>query len=134
LPLIGAGAAPLPLLAFSAAITGKSAPIFPIFFSAMMINALYGGAAGMLIRRFGILKALAIPVIPAMILTALSVCAFWPAYLSPPRWWDDYAAFIAALGMPAGGAAWLAFWLHSRWARKHQMNRGPSTENSPDVP
>jgi hypothetical protein len=70
--------------------------------------ALYGGAAGILIQRFSIPQALAIPVIPTLLLLI-------------------FAGALLPLGLlvmsfvPAVMCAWLAFWLHSGWARKQRL-------------
>jgi hypothetical protein len=67
--LIGAAAAALPTLVFWLYISFDTTKTqynpSDVFFIA--IPALYGGAAGMLLRHFGILKAVAIPVIPAFL-------------------------------------------------------------------
>jgi TIR domain-containing protein len=89
LPLIGAVAACLPpAIVVLGIVTGEAVTVVDLFkglafvFTAsgfavtMIIHALYGGAAGMLIRRFGILKAVAIPVIPALLLV-LVFRAYW---------------------------------------------------------
>jgi len=112
LPLIGAVVASLStLLALVASVT-KGQLVPPVFFLAMMINALYGGAAGMLIRRFGIPKAMAIPVIPALLLLLVVAQKFTPRGDSAD-FMDLLFLFVLALM-----AAWLAFfWLLSMWAR-----------------
>jgi hypothetical protein len=69
LPLIGASAASLPTLAVLALIGANLN--YALYHG--MIYALYGGAAGMLIRRFGILKAVAIPIVPAVLLLLSSI-------------------------------------------------------------
>jgi len=97
LPLIGAGAAALTMLLFTAAIVfSNDVPprhIRYIFFAAVMIDALYGGAAGMLTRRFGIPKAVAIPIIPALLLLLIV------AQFDQTIWWSVFgllAMFFAA--------------------------------------
>ena len=50
-------------------------PIGPTKFVAFIVNALYGGAAGMLVPRFGILKAIAIPIIPGGVLAFVLLAA-----------------------------------------------------------
>jgi hypothetical protein len=134
LPLIGAGAAALPIVALvpiafapwvlqhwpSAHIVDRDALVLSITF------ALWGGASGMLVPRLGIPKAVAIPAIPAFVIAA--------------------GVDVAADGLRGGGIVvpaatlapsyfltWLAFWLHSLWARKHPMISGlakvvPSTK------
>src|SRR5262249_42153194 len=65
LPVIGAGAASLltlPIVAWIASTDG------PFAFVVVMIYALYGGVAGMLVQRFSIPKAVTIPIIPAVLL------------------------------------------------------------------
>jgi hypothetical protein len=71
LPLIGAGAASLPVLvALLVFMLSDPVPmpkedkIWGVI--SAVLCGLYGGAAGMLIPRFGILKAMAIPVIPIL--------------------------------------------------------------------
>jgi len=132
LPLIGAGAACLPtplFVAWLGAPAGGQLPnsIHFYFFAGAMIYASYGGAAGILIRRFGIPKAVAIPVIPALLLL-LVVGAFWGWNWSlvlwvvvgdrkePIGWIDGLVLFV-----PAVICTWLAFWLLSRRARKRRM-------------
>src|SRR5262245_5168877 len=128
LPLIGAGAASLPGLLVEAWMLAKygwpPASWYFYLFAAVMIYALYGGAAGMLIRRFGIPKAVAIPVIPALLLFLVV------AIVHPPlpetivsvvlelggsgrRWIDGLVLAVMAVM-----CTWLAFWWHSRWVRK----------------
>jgi hypothetical protein len=84
-------------------------------FVLVVIDALYGGAAGMLVPRFGIPKAVAIPVIPAMLLLVLSM-----AFIGISRQ-QEFLLGIAIFLAPAVVGAWLAFWLHSRWARKQRL-------------
>jgi len=120
LPLIGGGAALLVLPLFLAlyATGGTQDPELlrysSIFYS---FGSLYGGAAGMLIRRFGILKAVAIPVIPY----ALLVWLFASAILGWPSTATDPLIIVAIYVVPPVVCTWLAFWLHSLWARKYQM-------------
>ena len=116
LPLIGAGAAFLPfglvglLIGFGG--FGTPSEVAPF-----IVSALYGVAAGMLVRRFGIPKAVAIPIIPAVFLL-LVVGAF------APRDPSGQMVVTVILLVPAVTCACLAFWLHSLWARKHQMAKG----------
>jgi TIR domain len=120
LPLIGAGAALLVLPLFLAlyATGGTKDPELLRYTSIFYIfGSLYGGAAGMLIRRFGILKAVAIPVIPYALLIgffALTILG-WPSSATDPL------IIVAIYVVPPVVCTWLAFWLHSLWARKHQM-------------
>jgi len=130
LPLIGAGGACLMMLLLMIVMMitvgygAQDRPLFPVF-----LMTLYGGIAGMLIQRLGIVKALAIPVIPGYLLILLgSMLAGATISLAE-------VVLFAVVGFgPGAMGAWLAFWVHSLWARRHQMTRGPSTENSPDVP
>ena len=132
LPLIGAVAASLPIPAFLAWLVARHgsppASIYFYFFAVVMIYASYGGAAGILIRRFGIPKAAAIPVIPALLLL-LVVGAFlgwtrslveWlvPVSLGTSGWIDGLVLFA-----PAAMCAWLAFWLHTLRVRKTTVMR-----------
>jgi hypothetical protein len=116
LPLIGAAAAALPTLVFWLYIsfgTTTKTQYNPsdVFFIA--IPALYGGAAGMLLRHFGILKAVAIPVIPAFLLfVTFSIFAVQHGDR------DNNVGTALFLLVPPVICAWLAFWLHSRWVRK----------------
>jgi hypothetical protein len=120
LPLIGAGAALLVLPLFLAlyATGGTKDPELLRYSSIFYIfGSLYGGAAGMLIRRFGILKAVAIPVIPYALLVGLFASAIlgWPSTATDPL------IIVAIYVVPPVVCTWLAFWLHSLWARKYQM-------------
>src|SRR5262245_44586546 len=119
LPLIGAGAASLPsLLAGGLVVASKYTANQQLFFFAVFITqAVYGGVAGMLIQRFGIPQAVAIPVFPAYLLL-LAVAAFihQSSYMV-----NQEGLNIALTLVPAVTGAWLAFWLHSRWARKRRM-------------
>src|SRR5262249_20489965 len=119
LPLIGAGAALLVLPLFLAlyATGGTKDPELLRYSSIFYIfGSLYGGAAGMLIRRFGFLKAVAIPVIPYALLVGLFASAIlgWPSTATDPL------IIVAIYVVPPVVCTWLAFWLHSLWARKYQ--------------
>jgi hypothetical protein len=112
LPLIGAGAAALltlPIVAHVASVEGVS-----FLFVFVMVYALYGGAAGLLVRRFGIPIAVAIPIIPAVLLLLL-VSTFSPKDI-PGTMGGSVTLFV-----PTVMVVWLAFWLHSLWARKRRM-------------
>ena len=121
LPLIGAVAASLPTLLntlltlFSVALSAGSyqwVPGFLLFsLSAAMIYALYGATVGMLIGRFGIWKAMAIPVVPLL-------CVIFVSGFIVGR-----QTLYNALGsvVLAAISVRLAFWLHSRWARKPRL-------------
>jgi hypothetical protein len=120
LPLIGTGAASLPVLlpvAWRAATEEGVPPVAHLTaFPVVMIHALYGGAAGMLVRRFGIPKAVAIPVIPILLLHLvfiLVVRAFFGISMD--------VLTLLLLFVSSVICAWLAFWLHSLWARKRRM-------------
>src|SRR5262245_37162619 len=104
------------------------------------VHALYGGAAAMLIRRFGVPKAIAIPVVPALLLilgvshiisaeskygmTIFTVVyyllyhRFGPMLVGTP---NVLAVVVVVYFVPAVVCTWLAFWLYSRWARKRRM-------------
>src|SRR5262249_9361389 len=86
LPLIGDGAASLPSLVglffnyLASAGTGIYQGEFIITDRtavSCIISALYGGGAGMLIRRFGIPKAVTIPIIPAFLLLFALLVVFY---------------------------------------------------------
>jgi hypothetical protein len=118
LPLIGAGAASLSILLIALLIMA-SRNVYPPFphltIIASLIAFLYGGAAGMLIRRFGILKAVAIPVIPCALLFLLFT---WAIFMSG----NPAFPIIVAIGVvPPVMCTWLAFWLQSLWARKRRL-------------
>lgn len=120
LPLIGAGAALLVLPLFLAlyATGGTKDPELLHYTSSFYsFGSLYGAAAGMLVRRFGILKAVAIPVIPYALLVGLFASAIlgWPSTATDPL------IIVAIYVVPPVMCTWLAFWLHSLWVRKHQM-------------
>jgi TIR domain-containing protein len=141
LPLIGAGAASLPmlLLAVWVASNVSDPSIYIPYIFVVMSHALYGGAAGMLIARFGIPKAVAIPVIPALLLILLVGAFFplmWKVYLqyflavvgfapmvrlyqtfSPEGWVFAVVVYF----VPAVMCTWLAFGLHSGWVLKRRM-------------
>ena len=82
-----------------------------------MIYASYGGAAGILIRRFGIPKAVAIPIIPAVLLFLVLSAFYIPKGLDPL---GLVGVFVFLLVLVVMGVL-LVFWLHSLWARKYQM-------------
>src|SRR5262249_14838391 len=130
LPLIGAGAASLPSLVvlffnyLAYAGTGIYQGEFIITdrtVISFIISALYGGAAGMLIRRFGIPKAVTIPIIPAFLLLFALLVVFY----SPVQ-----HGYVAAAPLSKGAVivnefiwlgvspiiAWLPFRLHSLFA------------------
>jgi hypothetical protein len=126
LPLIGAGAALLLLPLFLAlyATGGTKDPELLRYTSSFYsFGSLYGAAAGMLVRRFGILKAVAIPVIPYALLVGL----FASAILGWPSTTTDPLIIVAIYVVPPVMCTWLAFWLHSLWVRKHQMAQTRST-------
>jgi hypothetical protein len=111
LPLIGAGAASLPVLvALLVFMLSDPVPmpkedkIWGVI--SAVLCGLYGGAAGMLIPRFGILKAMAIPVIPGFLLIFATTAGLRPRLsdaLFVALFWQGLAVIVA----------WLAFWLHS---------------------
>jgi hypothetical protein len=146
LPLIGAGAASLPFPVWSLVVVFEFAveyrPAMWVYvFTIDMIHALYGGAAGILIRRFGIPKAVAIPVIPALFLVFIAAATFprlavnlvWElgmfldlkwlsdAVAHPGFNWLDALIFVVLSFVPAAMCTWLAFWLYSLWARKQRL-------------
>jgi hypothetical protein len=107
LPLIGAGAAFLPTFLITA-----SEP--SIALTTGMLSILYGGIAGMLVRnRVDILKAVAIPIIPAFLLLYSLNPAHIPSDVDTLR----FAAIILGSG---ASCVWLALWLYSTWPRKQQ--------------
>jgi hypothetical protein len=120
LPLIGGVSALFPTLLILGWISGGSVagPRAEILYFCVflpLITSLYGGVAGMLIRRFGILKAVAIPVIPYVLLVE-SVFAILP---TAER---GYAGTITTLFVLSSVmCTCLAFWLHSLWVRKRRM-------------
>jgi TIR domain len=132
LPAIGAIAASLPAVVMSYLPLGgvDSTGLY----IAVVANALYGIAAGMLVLRFGILKAIAIPIVPVGVVTALTIIVIRlmeeralgamrlvePA-LAAMRLEDD-ASKIATSSIWGIAFTWLAFWLYLRWLRKRQMN------------
>jgi TIR domain len=112
LPLIGAIVAALPMFAVGALFHDQDTWKFLI---TSIIHALYGGAAGMLLPRFGIPRAVALPAIPAILLELVFIVS---VETSPS------GAMIlgsALMLLPAYFFTWLAFLLHSRWARKRRM-------------
>src|SRR5262245_20004533 len=104
------GSLPLPVVIVAIGTLGPNMVV------SFIICTLYGGVAGMLIRRLGMLKALTIPVIPTFFLLAFNF-AFIPDKAS----WNEVPLIVAVFLGPAVMGAWLAFWLHSRWARKRRM-------------
>jgi TIR domain len=161
LPVVGAGAASLPIVLIAVLVTSRWHPdpgtwlsfaavpmfigppytayAFPYFLILCLLYALYGVVAGMLIPRFGIPIAVAIPVIPAFLLAFVFVSAFFNVTHTmnlmtfyDGAWW---LPVIYELGNLANGGAlvlfvivihlglavmcsWLAFWL---WDRKYQV-------------
>jgi hypothetical protein len=105
LPAIGAIAASLAVV--------SNEPIGPTKFVAFIVNALYGGTAGMLVPRFGILKAIAIPIIPGGVLAFVLLAVI--GLVQKSHGIDAHQLQLHASF--AGGImfAWLAFWLHSKW-------------------
>ena len=127
LPLIGAGAASLPILLFLAWMVAQHGwpPANIVFFvmTFVMTQALYGSATGMLIRRFGIPKAVAIPIIPFLFLAFfVNEGIVFVGYLMILLW--SAAAIVCT---------WLAFWLHSRWARKQRLRDAGMVPKHEDV-
>jgi len=107
LPLIGAGAAFVPTFLIT-----PSEP--SIALTTGMLSILYGGIAGMLVRnRVDILKAVAIPIIPAFLLLYSLNPAHIPSDVDTLR----FAAMILGSG---ASCVWLALWLYSTWPRKQQ--------------
>jgi TIR domain-containing protein len=105
LPLIGAFAACIPGIALAPSLYVKES------FAVLTSQVLYGVVAGMLIRPLGIPKALAIPIIPAIL--------FFFVLVSSVTSWDVWNLVLATVFLVAAGlAAWLAFWLYSLCARK----------------
>jgi TIR domain len=119
LPTIGAIAASLPAVVMSYLPLGwvGSTGVY----IAVVANALYGAIVGWLMQReFSILKAIAIPIVPVGVVTALTIIVIRlmeePA-LAAMRLEDD-ASRIVTSSTYGITLAWLAFWLHSRWLRK----------------
>jgi TIR domain len=109
LPLIGGIAASLSVLLIALIVTAIGWLFLPGIIMASLIAFLYGGAAGMLIRRFGIVKAVAIPVIPyALLVIGLFATA-------------NPLTIVAIYVVPPVVCTFLAFWLHSKWARRRRM-------------
>jgi hypothetical protein len=119
LPTMGAIAASLPAAGFT-----FLEFYYPVYV-ALVVDALYGAAAGMLVPRFGILKAIAIPIIPGGVLALFLLAAI--ALVQDPIDLNAYqlrmhAALVGGMSVWGIMVAWLAFWLHSRWVRKQRMN------------
>lgn len=128
LPAIGAIAASLPAVVMSYLPLGgvDSSGLY----IAVVANALYGISAGMLVLRFGILKAIAIPIVPVGVVTALTVIvirlmeerALGVMRLAEPALaamrLEDDASKIATSSIWGIAFTWLAFWLYLRWVRK----------------
>jgi hypothetical protein len=120
LPLIGAVAASLPTLILISYpiyinLQGIGPGLPPGSIIVAIVAALYGGAAGRLIPRFGIPKALAIPIIPAFLL----VFGLFSVLTRGQSLEFTIIVLVASVVV-----AWLAFWL---WARKHPTLGGPSS-------
>ena len=96
--------------------TGGKPPA--VAFVIFMIDVLYGGAAGMFIRRFSIQTAVAIPVSPAILLIVLCLASIPP---TPEASSFPIIIIIISFVAPTVVSTGLAFWLHSRWARKQRM-------------
>ena len=119
LPLIGAVVAALPMLVLYGFVSNSNSVDVQIawrFLVFSTINALYGGAAGMLVPRFGITRAVAIPVIPAFLLS-LVFSAFVHQFNG------GLLSFVSVAS--ACFFTWLALWLHSLWARKQHGYEKP---------
>jgi hypothetical protein len=116
LPLIGAVVAALPMVVLYGILQNSSPPATDAWkaLALSIIYALYGGAAGMFVPRFGIPRAVALPAIPAFLLGLV----FW-AFAAPS--WESIILVAAVTFVPSYFLTWLAFWLHSRWARKQRM-------------
>jgi TIR domain len=116
LPLIGAVVAALPMVVLYGILKNSSNPPRDAWVALVLsiIYALYGGAAGMLVPRFGIPRAVALPAIPAFLLglVFLGFAESWETFLIP---------LTGATFVPAYFLTWLAFWLHARWVRKQRM-------------
>jgi hypothetical protein len=122
LPAIGAVAASLPATVMSYLPLGPDPTAFHI---AIVANALYGAIAGWLMQReFSILKAVAIPIVPVGVVTALAIIII--RLVEEPSFGairlEDDASKIATSSIYGVMVASLAFWLHSRWLRKQRMN------------
>ena len=118
LPLIGAVVSTLPMVALVGILRNSSVPSdvkdAQMLFALSIIPALYGGAAGMLVARFGYPRAVVTPAIPAFLLGFVFL-GFWYS-------WDTVVIGITAmLFAPAFFFTWLAFRLHAKWARKRRM-------------
>ena len=91
------------------------------FHIAVVANALYGAIGGWLMQReFSILKAVAIPIIPAGVVTVLAIIVIRlteEPVLAAERLQED-AKLVGGSSVQGIVVAWLAFWLHSKWGRK----------------
>jgi hypothetical protein len=117
LPLIGAIVAALPMVVLGGILLSSPRAQYawaPLVLS--IICALWGGAAGMLVPRFGIQGAPAIPAIPAF-LSGLVV--LYRLYVGS---WIEALTVAAVFVMTIYVFTWLAFWLHSLWeVRKRRL-------------
>jgi hypothetical protein len=123
LPLIGAVVAALPMVVLSGLLLNSSntndVQDAWIFLVLSITYALWGGAAGMLVPRLGIPKAVAIPAIAAFGLTVI-VFTFGVKNIKDILWWKASIG-AAAVCVPSYFLTWLAFWLHSLWVRKRRL-------------
>jgi len=123
LPLIGGVSAVFPtllILIWFSILSGEVQRAELLFFFGFipLITFLYGGVAGMLIRHIGILKAVAISVIPYVLLVFSGLATF-PATSKP----GDAGGITTFFVLPSVMCTCLAFWLYSRWARKQRSKK-----------
>jgi hypothetical protein len=117
LPLIGAIVAALPMVVLGGILLSSPRAQYawaPLVLS--IICALWGGAAGVLVPRFGIQGAPAIPVIPAFL---LGLVVLYQLYVGS---WIEALTMDAVFVMTIYVFTWLPFWLHSLWeVRKRRL-------------
>jgi hypothetical protein len=115
LPLIGAIVAALPMVVvgglFLSSPPDAQHAWLPLVLS--IIYALWGGAAGMLVPRFSIPRAVGIPTIPAF---SLGLVIGLLGSLLPAT-----VFILIVSAVPAYFLTWLAFWLYSSWVRKQRL-------------
>ena len=126
LPLIGAVVAALTVLFPLTIELFSSDPRTPLAWEplALFITALYGGAAGLLVQRFDIPRAVAIPAIPAILL--LLFVFSWTTHDKSESWIANLEQALVVIGWSCAFIS-LTFYLHSLWVRKQQTIGGPST-------
>jgi hypothetical protein len=114
-PLVGGLAPALPFALLLFIISFPDPKVLPYLQGMVVVLFIYGATAGALTQRFGIQKAAAIPVIPAIVLTSL-VLYQWGARIHAEA---SLTIFIASMAVVVSYLfTLLALWLLSLWVRR----------------